>query len=156
MCCKAVKWIIVARPRKGQINKALNKHSTNYCSVNRGTRDNINSNKIQTLVKSENWFRQMGTSWYQNQIPSVYTYIKNHGYMKRSRGQIWETVWRANMYNSCGLKVCSWRKFGVKGTTEADWSVRQYYVCSKNFQSEAVYEATTKDKRARTEIARDV
>jgi hypothetical protein len=29
---KFVKWIIVARPRKGQINKALNKHSTSYSS----------------------------------------------------------------------------------------------------------------------------
>jgi hypothetical protein len=39
-CYKIVKWIIVARPRKGQINKALNKHSTS-CYVTQPTRDNI-------------------------------------------------------------------------------------------------------------------
>jgi hypothetical protein len=31
-CHKIVKWIIVARQSKGQINKALNKHSTSYLS----------------------------------------------------------------------------------------------------------------------------
>jgi hypothetical protein len=31
-CYKIVKWIIVARPRNGQINKALNKNSTSYLS----------------------------------------------------------------------------------------------------------------------------